>query len=74
MASKVERGDMSGRRDALSETFESELLSPRNNSGEVLDYAVITSAYGRRAGNIQNLINGSTIYYINEDKKEPIRG
>lgn len=44
------------------------LLNPKTKTGEVLDYAVITSAYGRREGNLQNLINKSKIYYINEQK------
>ena len=44
------------------------LLNPKTRSGEILDYAVITSAYGRRSGNVQNLINNSTIYYVNENK------
>ena len=44
------------------------LLNPKTKNGEILNYAVITSAYGRRSGNLQNLINKSTIYYINEQK------
>lgn len=44
------------------------LLNPKTRNGEILDYAVITSAYGRRSGNVQNLINNSTIYYVNENK------
>lgn len=36
---------------------------------EVLDYGVITSAYGRRKNNLQNLIDKSKIYYINEQKE-----
>ncbi len=44
------------------------LLNPKTQSGEILDYAVITSAYGRRVSNLQNLINNSKIYYINEQK------
>lgn len=45
------------------------LLNPKNKNGEILDYAVITSAYSRRTNNIQNLINTSTINYVSEDKK-----
>lgn len=44
------------------------LLNPKTKSGEILDYAVITSAYGRRSGNVQNLIDNSKIYYVNENK------
>ena len=44
------------------------LLNPKTKSGDVLDYAVITSAYGRRARNLQNLINTSKIHYVNENK------
>lgn len=44
------------------------LLNPKTKSGEVLDYAVITSAYGRRTGNLQHLIDSSRIYYVNENK------
>ena len=44
------------------------LLNPKTKSGEVLDYAVITSAYGRRVGNLQHMIDNSTIYYVNENK------
>ena len=44
------------------------LLNPKNKSGEILDYAVITSTYGRRTNNIQNLLDSSQIYYVNEDK------
>lgn len=36
---------------------------------EVLDYGVITSAYGRRKNNLQNLIDKSKNYYINEQKE-----
>lgn len=44
------------------------LLNPKTKNGEILDYAVITSAYGRRSNNLQNLLNKSEIYYINEQK------
>lgn len=44
------------------------LLNPKNKNGEILDYGVITSAYGRRTSNLQNLINTSKIYYVNENK------
>jgi len=44
------------------------LLSPKTKSGEILDYAVITSAYGRTKNNLQNMINKAKIYYINEQK------
>jgi len=44
------------------------LLHPESKTGEVLDYGVITSAYGRRKNNTQNLINRSRIRYIDEDK------
>ena len=45
------------------------LINPKTKNGEILDYAVITSAYGRRKGNLQNLINRSRIYYVNENKE-----
>ena len=45
------------------------LLYPENKNGEILDYAVITSAYGRRKNNVQNLINSSEIYYVDENKE-----
>ena len=44
------------------------LLNPKNKSGDILDYAVITSAYGRRTNNLQSLVDNSRIYYINENK------
>ena len=44
------------------------LLNPQNKSGDILDYAVITSAYGRRTNNLQSLMDNSRIYYINENK------
>ncbi len=37
------------------------LVKPKSKNGEILDYAVITSAYGRRTSNLQNLINQSRI-------------
>lgn len=45
------------------------LVNPKNKNGENLNYAVITSAYGRRTSNLQNLINQSRIYYVCDDKK-----
>ena len=39
------------------------LLNPQNKSGDILDYAVITSAYGRRTNNLQSLMDNSRIYY-----------
>ena len=44
------------------------LLNPQNKSGDILDYTVITSAYGRRMNNLQNLIDSSQIYFVNENK------
>ncbi len=44
------------------------LYNPKNGNGEILDYSVITSAYGRNTNNLQNLINSSKIYYVNEQK------
>lgn len=44
------------------------LLNPQNKSGDILNYAVITSAYGRRTNNLQSLMDNSRIYYINENK------
>ena len=45
------------------------LLNPETKNGDILDYAVITSAYGRRKSNLQNLINESKIYYVDNNKK-----
>ena len=45
------------------------LIDPKDRNGEVLDYIAVTSAYGRRKGNIQNLIDNSTIYYIDPQKQ-----
>ena len=45
------------------------IVYPKSKNGEVLDYSVVTSAYGRRNKNLQNLINKSEIYYINEQKE-----
>ena len=42
-------------------------LSPQNKRGEVLDFVVITSAYGKN--NAQHLIDASDILYIDPDKK-----
>jgi len=45
------------------------LLNPKSKNGEILDYAVITSAYGRRTSNLQNLIDTSKIYYVCENRE-----
>ena len=45
------------------------LLHPESKTGEVLDYGVITSAYGRKLNNAQSLINRSNIRYIDPDTK-----
>ena len=45
------------------------LLNPKTKSGEIMDYAVITSTYGRRTNNVQNLIDSSVIYYVHENKE-----
>lgn len=42
-------------------------LQPRNKAGEVMDFAVIASAYGK--GGAQQLIDTSEILYIDPDKK-----
>ena len=44
------------------------LLNPQNKNDDILDYAVITSAYGRRTNNLQSLMDNSRSYYINENK------
>ena len=44
------------------------LLNLKTKSGEILDYAVITSTYGRRVNNVQNLIDKSDVYYVNQNK------
>lgn len=45
------------------------LLHPETKTGEVLDYGIVTSAYGRRINNAQNLINTSYVRYIYNDNK-----
>lgn len=45
------------------------LLKPKSKRGEILDYAVATSAYGRNVRNVQYLIDNSPIYYIGENKE-----
>jgi hypothetical protein len=45
------------------------LLHPTTKTGEILDYGVVTSAYGRRKSNAQNLIDSSNIRYIDPDTK-----
>lgn len=45
------------------------LLHPENQTGEIMDYGVVTSAYGRRKSNAQNLINNSAIRYVDENEK-----
>ena len=42
-------------------------LSPQNKRGEVMDFAVIASAYGKNA--VQSLIDSSEILYVDPDKK-----
>lgn len=42
-------------------------LQPQNKAGEVMDFAVIASAYGK--GGAQQLIDASEILYIDPDKK-----
>lgn len=46
-------------------------LQPRNKAGEVMDFAVIASAYGK--GGAQQLIDTSEILYIDPDKKRTDR-
>lgn len=46
-------------------------LQPQNKAGEVMDFAVIASAYGK--GGAQQLINTSEILYIDPDKKRTDR-
>ena len=45
------------------------LLHPETRTGEVLDYGVVTSAYGRRVNNAQNLIDTSIVRYIDQNEK-----
>ena len=42
-------------------------LRPQNKSGEVMDFAVISSAYGKRG--VQHLIDTSDILYLDPNKK-----
>ena len=46
-------------------------LQPQNKAGEVMDFAVIASAYGK--GGAQQLIDASEILYIDPDKKRTDR-
>lgn len=46
-------------------------LQPQNKAGEVMDFAVIASAYGK--GGAQQLIDTSEILYIDPDKKRTDR-
>ena len=59
-------------RDSVKDSEYLELAkNPEKNEarlGGILDFAVVTSTYSRRKNNVQNLINNSTIYYINENK------
>lgn len=50
------------------------LVDPKNKSGIIQDFGIITSAYGKNLNNLQKLINNSNIRYIEPDKKEPING
>ncbi|MBO4331208.1 MAG: hypothetical protein J5827_03950, partial [Oscillospiraceae bacterium] len=45
------------------------LLHPETKTGEVLDYGVVTSAYGRRVNNTKGLIERSNIRWVDPDKK-----
>ena len=45
------------------------LLHPTTKTGEVLEYGVVTSAYGRRKSNAQSLIDSSAVRYIDPDSK-----
>ena len=45
------------------------LVDPKNKSGIIEDFGIITSAYGKNLNNLQKLINNSNIRYIEPDKK-----
>lgn len=45
------------------------LVDPKNKSGIIEDFGIITSAYGNNLNNLQKLINNSNIRYIEPDKK-----
>lgn len=45
------------------------LVDPKNKSGMIQDFGIITSAYGKKLNNLQKLINNSNIRYIEPDKK-----
>ena len=45
------------------------LVDPKNKSGIIQDFGIITSAYGKNLNNLQKLINNSNIRYIEPDKK-----
>ena len=42
-------------------------LSPQNKQGEVMDFAVVASVYGKDGA--QQLIDSSDILYVDENKK-----
>ena len=46
------------------------LLDVKTKTGEVLDYGVVTSAYGRRKSNVQGLLNRSEILYLDENRTD----
>lgn len=45
------------------------LVDPKNKSGIIQDFGIITSAYGKNLNNLQKHINSSNIRYIEPDKK-----
>ena len=45
------------------------ILHPETKTGEILDYGVISSTYGRRRNNAQSLIDSSNIRWVEKDKK-----
>jgi len=44
-------------------------LTPRKGGGMEAEFALLTSAYSRTKGNIQNLLKNSEILYLDPDKK-----
>ncbi len=45
------------------------LVDPYNKRGELQDFGIITSAYDKKVKSLQNMINNSTIRYVDSNKK-----
>lgn len=45
------------------------LVDPKNKSGIIQDFGIITSSYGKKLSGLQKMINNSTIRYIEPNEK-----